>query len=607
MAVVNGVTYTVSNSSELQVALASAQGGETVILKDGNYGNLTLTKDYSEFVTMRAENTQGVTFDKVHIKGGSYINFDGVNFNGGLTGDSGADHLTVTNSYSDSGMYFKKISNLVLDNNDIANSHKTLILNDVVTFQVTNNDIHSGVEDIMQITGDSSFGLIANNIIRDPHPPIGSSYHPDLIQVFDANGLTPHDITIRNNLIFDTKHDGTEKGSQGIFMTPQDKTNSFYKNILIEENLLTGTMTNGITVATVHAENVIVQNNTLLGGNLRVGDPYTNISDLLNEVTFKGNIAPSASDSSPGKVFDFSDNYITKYGAGQQAVFIDPSDPSSFEAYLPKAGSAIDFGSSYGAQKFLLGLMDGSIKIGPVFNHNPVAVDDAYTLNEDTLLSGNILTNDSDVDNDDLATSLVNSTTHGDLVLKADGSFTYTPNANFFGSDSFTYSISDGKGGEDTATVNFTVNDVAEPRPNDGTSFYDVDDYTTVNAGKWARGSGDSERFVLTSKVKTIMDIGVNGGKDVVDVDGVAASGHHDIKGFGKDDLLDISDLLDKYDPIQDSINDFVSIYQKSWSGQTHTFVAVDRDGGGDHFAAAILLRGVKDFSLEQIVVHNET
>ena len=49
---------------------------------------------------------------------------------------------------------------------------------------------------------------------------------------------------------------------------------------------------------------------------------------------------------------------------------------------------------------------------------------------------------------------------NGGLVLNADGSFTYTPNANFHGSDSFTYQANDGLVGSNVATVSITVTPV---------------------------------------------------------------------------------------------------------------------------------------------------
>ena len=78
------------------------------------------------------------------------------------------------------------------------------------------------------------------------------------------------------------------------------------------------------------------------------------------------------------------------------------------------------------------------------------------------LYSTGIIANDTDADGDILTvnTTPVTNVSNGTLALNADGSFTYSPNANFNGTDSFTYEVSDGNGGTDTATVNITVNPV---------------------------------------------------------------------------------------------------------------------------------------------------
>ena len=48
------------------------------------------------------------------------------------------------------------------------------------------------------------------------------------------------------------------------------------------------------------------------------------------------------------------------------------------------------------------------------------------------------------------------------VTLNANGSFTYTPDANFYGTDTFTYVVSDGNGGTDTGTVTITVTAAAD-------------------------------------------------------------------------------------------------------------------------------------------------
>lgn len=97
---------------------------------------------------------------------------------------------------------------------------------------------------------------------------------------------------------------------------------------------------------------------------------------------------------------------------------------------------------------------------------DPSAAADAYTTPQDTALvvaAPGVLANDSDEDGDTLtvATTPVSGPTSGSLTLAADGSFTYTPNAAFVGTDSFTYRIDDGTGrtagGLVTITVDSTV------------------------------------------------------------------------------------------------------------------------------------------------------
>ncbi|MEO1331749.1 MAG: Ig-like domain-containing protein, partial [Pseudomonadota bacterium] len=111
----------------------------------------------------------------------------------------------------------------------------------------------------------------------------------------------------------------------------------------------------------------------------------------------------------------------------------------------------------------------GRVTIGVTFDNTPPeAVDDAYSVAEDGSLSVaaglGVLANDSDVDGDALTAVLGTDVTDGTLTLNADGSFDYTPDADFNGSDSFTYTVSDGQGGTSTpATVTITVNPVNDP------------------------------------------------------------------------------------------------------------------------------------------------
>ncbi len=95
-----------------------------------------------------------------------------------------------------------------------------------------------------------------------------------------------------------------------------------------------------------------------------------------------------------------------------------------------------------------------------VTNQAPTAVADAYSTAEDTALTvgaPGVLGNDSDPDGNQLKAVLGSGPSHGTLALNADGSFTYSPAADFNGSDAFTYRASDGTLASNLATVALTV------------------------------------------------------------------------------------------------------------------------------------------------------
>ncbi|MDJ0878497.1 MAG: DUF2341 domain-containing protein [Halieaceae bacterium] len=90
-----------------------------------------------------------------------------------------------------------------------------------------------------------------------------------------------------------------------------------------------------------------------------------------------------------------------------------------------------------------------------------------YEIDEDNALAvdaaNGVLVNDTDADDDPLTASLVSGPGNAaSFTLNSDGSFSYTPEANFSGTDSFIYQADDGNGGTDTATATITVNAVAD-------------------------------------------------------------------------------------------------------------------------------------------------
>ena len=130
---------------------------------------------------------------------------------------------------------------------------------------------------------------------------------------------------------------------------------------------------------------------------------------------------------------------------------------------------------------------DGSLSSAPVtttvtvaaVDTPPTANPDAYTTLEDASVSGNVLANDTDPDGPALTASVVGGgPANGALALNPDGSFTYTPNANYFGPDSFQYKANDGTSDSNTVTVTLTVKPV-----NDAPSFAGSDQTAVEDNG----------------------------------------------------------------------------------------------------------------------------
>ncbi len=134
------------------------------------------------------------------------------------------------------------------------------------------------------------------------------------------------------------------------------------------------------------------------------------------------------------------------------------------------------------------GLVTGSLDyqnieniIGDDFNFDPHANDDAATTEEDTPVTIDVLANDTDLDGDTLTVTGASSP-DGSVTINADGTITFTPAENFNGETTISYTVEDGNGGTDTATVTVTVTPVNDdPVANDDTSSTDYNTAVVVD------------------------------------------------------------------------------------------------------------------------------
>ena len=129
--------------------------------------------------------------------------------------------------------------------------------------------------------------------------------------------------------------------------------------------------------------------------------------------------------------------------------------------YTPAANFNGSDGFTYKATATARRRLCGTVNVTvAAVNDAPVAANDSYSTDEETVLTiaaPGVLANDTDVDGDALTAIVMSGPAHGTVTLNANGSFTYTPAANFTGGDSFTYKASDGTLDSPVATVAIAV------------------------------------------------------------------------------------------------------------------------------------------------------
>lgn len=228
-------------------------------------------------------------------------------------------------------------------------------------------------------------------------------------------------------------------------------------------------------------------------------DNYTyTISDGEFSVTATVSITVNSTGPANGIPVATSETITVVYnGSATFNVLDNDSDPDSDPIVIssfttPSNGILVDNGNGLftytpnasfgGSDSFTYKVSDGkdvSITTGYVtldIQSGTLAFNDTATTQEDAPILINVVENDVDTDGDPITITSVGNAGDGSVVNNGDGTVSYSPRADFFGNDSFTYTISDGIN-SDTATVNITVNSVADnPTARD--------DYVQASAGQ---------------------------------------------------------------------------------------------------------------------------
>jgi len=195
-------------------------------------------------------------------------------------------------------------------------------------------------------------------------------------------------------------------------------------------------------------------------------------------------------------------------------------DIANFQAFLlDQANSASDSGAVFKFTSFDLEVHDFEKLDIVIVNKAPVAAADAWEVAENATLvvsaETGVLANDSDPDAypDSLIATLLDDPTHGTLAFNADGSFSYTPDADYFGSDSFSYQASDGADSSEVMEVSLTITEandapVAGQDDADGPPVTEVED--TVVEGNGAPVAGQDSATLREGDKNIQIDVLAN-------------------------------------------------------------------------------------------------
>ena len=255
-------------------------------------------------------------------------------------------------------------------------------------------------------------------------------------------------VTLNGNGAFSYTHDGSETTSDSFTYKANDG--------LLDSNIVT----------------VSISVNPVNDAPVATGEAYTVDGGATLDVAPTGVLANDTdAESDPLtaiRVSDPSHGTLTLNADGSLSYTHDGSETTS-DSFTYKAND---------------GLLDSNIATVSIsvtaVDDAPVAVDDAYTVDEgatlDVAAALGVLSNDTDAEMSPLTAVQVSAPSHGTLTLNADGSLSYTHDGSETTSDSFTYKANDGLLDSNIATVSISVTAVDD-------APVAVDDAYTVDEG----------------------------------------------------------------------------------------------------------------------------
>ena len=184
-------------------------------------------------------------------------------------------------------------------------------------------------------------------------------------------------------------------------------------------------------------------------------------------------------------------------GPAHGAVTVNPDGSYS---YTPTANYNGADSFTYTVSDGKGGTTTGTIVVDvAAVNDGPTTAGGAASGSEDATISGQLIAADVDGDALSFSVPVSGAPQHGSVTVAADGSYTYTPNANFNGTDSFTYTVSDGKGGTATGTISVDVGAVNDGPATSGASAAGNEDTSISGSVVASDVDGDALSFAAAA------------------------------------------------------------------------------------------------------------
>jgi hypothetical protein len=494
----------VADAAALTTAIANRAPGDVLLLATGNYGTLKISGSNTNWVTIRSAEPLGAVFSQIDVSWRNYWRFDGLTLrdNDQPTIDrfdtQSCNHIEILNchivgqdteitydgngrpsNHGCDGVYANWGSNQTIKRTKIEWCKFGLRIEKITNMSVIQCDISKSTEDNLRMGGMTNHRIewCAIYSLRFPLAD-GTELHPDLIQ-FTGPGTASNGDIVRCNVIMSDAN-VEQYGEQGIFY--RGGNGKVTHNAYFDNNLIFTQCRHGWCFQNeVLSRRIVLKNSTVILNHIKqpgvnigytpqtrfawgINDAYAinNVVNTFNQdgggnVQYDGNVALGI-ESSFQKDNDAWKTNSAHYSAVFAAPFLRPDTiTSKYDALYFRHKPDTD-ATLKGAYSLLEALYSEYYQKNG--NTAPFASPVSVFADADVDVDIDVLSNCGDFDFDTLTVTDVTQPANGLSSVQPGGvGVTYRADVAYQGEDSFTYTISDGHGGTDTATVTVRVAD----------------------------------------------------------------------------------------------------------------------------------------------------